>query len=124
MTKNQIKEFVKAHKKEIAIATTTVVGIAVLGATGTIVKKKFGKKVAAKAIETAVEEVKWIDVDTSGITVATITDACGNGSWIDMIVNDVTVDELATLAEQLKTIKGVTGETEISACVSLIENEL
>ena len=121
MTKNEVKEFVKTHKKQLAIAGATVVGITAMGVIG---HKICGKKVAAKAIETAVEEVKWIDVDTSGITVATITDACDNGSWIDMIVNDVTVDQLGTLAEQLKTIKGVTGETEVSACVSLIENEL
>ena len=117
MKAKNVMEFVKTHKKEVAVATVAVVGGVVVFA---ITKKKPEKSI--QAVETVAKE--WRDLDPSVIKLGTITDLVENttGEYIDMIVNDINVGDLAAFAEELKNLEGVTSETGVSAIVSLSNN--
>lgn len=107
-------EFVKTHKKEVAIATAAVVGGVVVFA---ITKKK--PETTVQAIETVAKG--WKELDPSVIKLGTIVDLGENldGEFIEMIVNDINIGDLATFAEELKNLEGVTSETGVSAVISL-----
>ena len=110
-------EFAKTHKKEVAIATVAVVGGVVVFA---ITKKKPEKTV--QAVETVAKG--WKELDPSVIKIGTVTDLGENldGGFIEMIMNDINVGELAALAEEFKNLEGVTSETGVSAVICLSNN--
>lgn len=107
-------EFAKTHKKEVAIATVAVVGGVVVFA---ITKKK------PESVVQAVETVSkgWRELDSSVIKLGTVADLGENLDYefIEMIVNDINVGDLAAFAEELKNLEGVTSETGVSAVIDL-----
>lgn len=110
MAKKNVMEFIKTHKKEIAIATGSIL----IGTIGFVItKKKLDgiENVSKTLIET------WKDVDHSAITVGEITECTTNGEMIDVIINNISVKELATLSNQLPDVEGITPDSNVSAMI-------
>lgn len=114
MNKNEVKEFVKTHKKEIALTALAVVGGAVVFA---ITRKN--PKIATQAVE-KVSENQWKWLDAPELSIGTITDLSTNGQWTDAIVNDITVADLGRFGEELCKIEGVKPNTIVSSVMSFI----
>lgn len=114
MDKNKVKEFVKTHKKEIALTAVAVVGGVIIFA---ITKKK--PKIVTQLAE-AVPANKWRWIDAPELELGTITDLSTNGEWIDAIVNDITVGDLGRFGEELCKIEGVNPNTIVSSMMSFI----
>ena len=111
MNKKKVKEFVKKHKKAIALSAIAGVSGGVIFA---ITKKK-------PKIDKVVEKVvdKWTDVDSSVIEMGKIEQCDTNGKWIDVVVNDINVSDLGKFGEELTKLEGVESETGVSAIISL-----
>lgn len=118
----KVKRFVMEHKKELAIAAVTITGGAIVFA---ITRKKSDKVTKAmehshKAVEATIE--KWRDVDASAINMGSIVNCDTNGSWIDVMVDDITVSDLGKFGEELVKLETVNPDTEVSALISLIKD--
>lgn len=113
MNKEKIKEFVKTHKKEIAIAAVMTVGGAVVFA---VTRKTASAPV--KAVEAVVKEYK--DIDPSIIGIGTINDLYEDEWGYEMIANDITVKDLGNFGQELMKLEGVTEETEISSIIGIL----
>ena len=113
MNTTKVENFIKKHKKEIVIGTVMIVGGLVIFA---ITKKKPAS--LNKAVEKLTPE-KWnsMDIPSSGVGIIDSVDT--NGKWIDVIANNLTVDDLSKLGEAFKELDTVTGETGVSALISL-----
>ena len=113
MDKNKIKEFVKTHKKEVAVAVVMAVG----GAVVFMVTRKTASA-PVKAVETVVKEYK--DIDSSIIGIGTITDLYEDEWGYEMIANDITVKDLGNFGRELLKLEGVTEETEITSAIGVL----
>lgn len=113
MKEKKVVEYVKTHKKEIALAVAgTVVGVVLFAIT---------RKVAStpvKAVETVVNDYK--EIDPNVINIGTITDLWEDEYGYDMIVNDVTIKDLGNFGQELMKLEGVTEETEITAMMGVL----
>lgn len=115
MSKNEIKDYIKNHKKEIVIGAISVVGIGVMTAIG--VK-------SLKTVKTIVPDVaKSIDdIDVPDTwSVGTVTQLWKENTWTNAIINDITIADLGKLGEELQKIDGVKSNTEVSAMFGLLK---
>ena len=115
MAKKNVLEFIRTHKKEIAI----VAGTAIAGGIVFVIAKK-KPTVSSNTVNSLIE--KWRDVDHSAITIGRISECNTNGEWIDVIVNDIKVSDLAAFSEELQKLEGVNSDTGVSAMISLSNN--
>lgn len=113
MGKTKVTEFVKNHKKEIAIGAISAMGIGIVIAFGTRVSKTM------KITKSNASTIENIDIpDVWGV--GTMTDLWTEGTWTSTIVNNITVADLGKIGEELQEINGVKSGTEVSAMLSML----
>ena len=107
MTKHEFVEYVKTHKKEIAVGALCVVGTGVLVAFG--VKGLRSNKIDGYLVEYIDENV------VDGFTTGKVTSLWNEGEFTNAIVNHFTIKDMGILGEDLKKIEGITDDTTVDA---------
>ena len=125
MTKHEFVEYVKNHKKEIAFGTLGVIGTGVLVAIGVKGLNSF------KGTENPVEMIggiiddNWADKNVvEGFTTGKVNDVWNEGGYANAIVQYFKIKDMGTLGEDLKKIKGITDDTEVSAVLSFVDTKV
>lgn len=116
MDKKNVKEFVKTHKKEIAIAAAATVG-GVLAFAITRKTPKFSKE----TIKSVTTQVMPTDILKPELDFGTLTDLWVDDYGVNAIVNDITVADLGKFGEQLTKIDGVENDTVVTAMMGFLE---
>lgn len=112
----EFKKFAKENKVFIGVCT----GAAIIG--GSLMALALhDKSNAVKIIEDVCE--KSIPMDIPKVDVGEITDLWEEGGFTNAIINEVTVDQLGAFSEELKKIKGVTGDTLITGMISFLDEK-
>lgn len=106
MTKHEFVEYVKNHKKEIALGTLGVIGTGMLVVLGV---KKFN----------SIKGLADVNV-VEGFTVGKVNQLWNEGGYANAIVNDFKIKDMGALGEDLKKIGGITDDTEVSALLTFI----
>lgn len=126
MTRHDFVEYVKNHKKEIALGALGLVGTGLLVAVGVKVSKS--TKINGGPVEMIGDIASdWQERNlVDGFTTGKVNDlwndrGCGNGM---AIVQYFTVKDMGNLGEDLKKIGGITGDTEVSAILSFVDTEV
>ena len=119
MTKQEIKNFIKEHKKEILIG----VGVSVISGVVYVVTKKHIKpnivqNVKLNILSNSPEEQARIEAFNCGV--GTVTDMWDEGGALNFIINDITIDELGLLGQEFSKLDEVSDKTTISLVVGLI----
>lgn len=118
MDKKNVREFIKTHKKEIAIAAIATV----VGSVAFVITRKT-PKFAKETIKSVTTKVMPTDIPKPELEFGTLTDL-----WVDdlgvinAIVNDITVADLGKFGEQLTKIDGVENNTVVTAVMGFINN--
>lgn len=125
MTKHEFVEYVKNHKKEIALGTLGVVGTSVLIALG--VKefraiKKFGNPV--EMIGDIIDDDQKDKNVVEGFTTGKVNDLWNEGGCGNAIVQFFKIKDMGDLGEDLKKIGGITDDTEVSAVLSFVNTKV
>jgi hypothetical protein len=129
MTKHEFVGYVKTHKKEIALGALCAVGTGVLIA--------FGVK-GIRSINVTGNPVKMIGdiVDDSldnswmennvveGFTTGKVNQLWNEDGYGNAIVQFFTIKDMGALGEDLKKIKGITDDTEVSAVFGFINTQV
>lgn len=112
---NKVVEFVKTHKKEIAIVATSaaafICGIA-LYAMG---KKHYVPVKFSGVIETPAAR----DISIDDWSMGTLRECWHEGGWINAIVTDFTVVDAGKLGEELLKIDGVAMDTAMQVVLTV-----
>lgn len=120
MDKKKVMEFVKTHKKELAIAGATIVlGTAyiIVDRNGRIRRDELIKNIANQFEEFKAKEAASIaKLDWS---VGKMTNLWNEGEHTNAIVEGVRVDEMGAIGEAFKAIEGVTDDTVMDIVVGL-----
>lgn len=118
--KEKVLNFVKKHKKELAVAAVAVVGGAVVFA---VTKKK------PKSINLLESNINsdWAEKEKARIAaldwkLGELTDFWDEGHCVNAIVNDITVADLGKLGEESLKIDGVTNDSTVSMVVCYLNN--
>ena len=126
MTKHEFVEYVKNHKKEIALGALGLIGTGLLVAFGVEVSK------ASKAANgTPVELIgdivsdgcdgNWMERNlVEGFTTGKVNDLWNEGGYGNAIVQFFKIKDMGALGEDLKKIGGITDDTEVSAILSFV----
>ena len=121
----EIKKFVKYHKTEIILGTIGVVGTGVLialGMKGIRSVKNVGNPV--EIIGDIVDD-NWKDKNVvEGFTTGKVNDLWNEDGYGNAIVQFFKIKDMGDLGEDLKKIGGITDDTEVSAVLSFINNEI
>lgn len=115
-TKNKVIEFVKTHKKTIALGAITAVT-----AIGGIVLIAMGKKKSSETIVNfsgVFSTPAARDIEVADWSVGTLIDCWRESGWINLIAKDFTVADTGKLGEELLKIDGVTAETALQTVMS------
>lgn len=121
MTKHEFVEYVKNRKKEIALGTLGVIGTGVLVALG--VKGLNSCKGIGNAVELIGDIVddNWADKNVvEGFTTGKVNELWNEGSYGNAIVQFFKIKDMGDLGEDLKKIRGITDDTEVSAVLSFV----
>lgn len=111
--KNKVVEFIKTHKKQLAVCAATAIGGIVLIAIG---KKRSMNTVNFSGVFST-PSAKDIKVADWGC--GTLAECWREGGWINTIVTDFTVADAGKLGEELMKIDGVTSDTALQTVLSL-----
>lgn len=103
MTKHEFVEYVKNHKKEIALGALGLIGTGLLVA--------FGVEVSKASMERNLVE---------GFTTGKVNDLWNEGGYGNAIVQFFKIKDMGALGEDLKKIGGITDDTEVSAVLSFV----
>lgn len=125
MTKHEFVEYVKNHKKEIALGTLGVIGTGVLIAIG--VKGIRSVKNIGNPVEMIGDIVgdNWKDKNVvDGFTTGKVNDLWNEGGYGNAIVQFFKIKDMGILGEDLKKIGGITDDTEVSAVLSFINTKV
>ena len=121
----EIRKFVKDHKTEIIWGTLGVVGTGVL-----IVLGVKGIR-SVKNVDNPVEMIggivddNWKDNNVvEGFTTGKVNDLWNEDGYGNAIVQFFKIKDMGDLGEDLKKIGGITDDTEVSAVLSFINNEV
>ena len=121
----EIKKFVKDHKTEVILGTLGVVGtgvLIVLGVKGIRSVKNVGNPV--EMISDIVDD-NWKDKNVvEGFTTGKVNDLWNEDGYGNAIVQFFKIKDMGDLGEDLKKIGGITDDTEVSAVLSFINNEV
>ena len=105
MTKHEFVEYVKNRKKELALGALGLIGTGLLVAFGVEVSK------ASKAANRNLVE---------GFTTGKVNYLWNEGGCGNAIVQFFKINDMGTLGEDLKKIGGITDDTEVSAVLTFI----
>ena len=114
--KNKVLEFVKTHKKAIAVGAITAVSGIMLFMIG---KKKPMSTIHFSGVFST-PNAKDIQVANWGC--GTLEECWREGGWINAIVTDFTVADAGKLGEELLKIDGVTADTTLQTVLSVQDN--
>lgn len=110
MTRQEMWNYIKEHKKQIIIGTIAAVGTGALIVLG--VKKKSNAK-SLSVVSTALNEDIDIHLDT-----ATVTEAWKEGGFINLILNDFKCKDIGELGKDLaKNIPEITEDTTLTCII-------
>lgn len=115
MDKKNVKEFVKTHKKEIAIAAATVGGVLAFA----IIRK--APKFSKDAVKIDTTQVMDTYLPKPELEFGTLTELWKDEWGINAIVNDITIADLGKFGEQLTKIDGVENDTVVTAMMGFLE---
>ena len=118
MTKQEFVEYVRSHKKEIAMGALGLVGTGLLVALGVKVSKSI--KVSNSPVDLIGEVVSdsdWKEHNlVEGFTTGKVNDLWNEGGVHGCaILNGLTIKDMGALGENLKLIGGITDDTQVSA---------
>ena len=125
MTKHEFVEYVKNHKKEIALGALVTIGTGALIAIG--VKNIHSIKNAGNAVEMIGDIIddNWADNNVvEGFTTGKVNDLWNEGGYGNAIVQFFKIKDMGNLGEDLKKIGGVTDDTEVSAVLSFVNTKV
>ncbi len=106
------KEFVKEHKKEIAIGLACVVG-------GAVVYKITKKAPKFEKLEDC-ELIGSVTVDIPQLKIGKIDDLWCDDFGKNLIVNDITVANMGEIGQEFLKIDGVTEDTVVTGVIGLL----
>lgn len=123
MTKHEIMEYVKTHKKEIALGAACAVGTGVLIALG--VKASRSMNISGNPVQMIGDIVSsddnWMERNlVDGFTTGKVNDLWNEDGYGNAIVQFFKIKDMGALGEDLKKIKGITDDTEVSAVLGFI----
>ena len=123
MTKHEIMEYVKAHKKEIALGAACVVGTGVLIALG--VKASRSMNISGNPVQMVGDivssEDNWMERNlVDGFTTGKVNELWNESASGNAIVQFFKIKDMGPLGEDLKKIKGITDDTEVSAVLGFV----
>ena len=118
MTKHEFVEYVRSHKKEIAIGVLGLVGTGLLVALGVNVSKSI--KVTNSPVDLIGEIVSYGNWKERNLVEGFATGKVNNlwnegGTHACAILNGLTIKDMGALGENLKLIGGITDDTQLSA---------
>jgi len=126
MKEHKVWNFVKNHKKEIIItvglATAGVVLYAVTKKQLTICKNH--DKDGIKILESFKEAYQMPIKDLPKLDLGEITDLWVEDGFTEVVINNITVDDLGVFGKELLKIDGVKGTTVVSGILDLIEKDV
>ena len=126
MTKQEFVEYVRSHKKEIAMGALGLVGTGLLAAVGVKVSKSI--KVSGNPVEMVgdiVSDGNWKEINlVDGFTTGKVNDLWNEGGYGNAIVQYFTIKDMGKLGEDLKKIKGITDDTEVSAVLGFANTKV
>lgn len=113
MTKHEFVEYVKNHKKEIALGALATIGTGVLVAVG------------IKSIHSIKNAGNWVDKNVvEGFTTGKVNELWNEGGYGNAIVQFFKIKDMGNLGEDLKKIGGITDDTEVSAVLSFVDTKV
>ena len=118
MTKQEFVEYVRSHKKEIAMGALGLVGTGLLVALGVNVSKSIKvNNSPVDLIGEIVSDSDWKERDlVEGFATGKVNDLWNEGGTHGCaILNGLTIKDMGALGENLKLIGGITDDTQISA---------
>lgn len=126
MTKHEFAEYVKNHKKEIALGALGLIGTGLLVAVGVEVSKA-SKAANGNPVELIGDIVSYSCDDNwternlvEGFTTGKVNDLWNEGGCGNAIVQFFKIKDMGALGEDLKKIGGITDDTEVSAVLSFL----
>lgn len=125
MTMKEFKEFVKSHKEEIIITAATAVVGSVAIALG--VKVLSSVKTSGNPVEMIGDIVddNWqYNNVVDGFTTGMVNELWNEGNYGNAIVQHFTIKDMGALGEDLKKIRGITDDTEVSAVFGFINTKV
>ena len=112
MTKHEFVEYIKNHKKEIALGALATIGTGVLIAVG------------IKSIH-SIKNANWADKNVvEGFTTGKVNKLWNEGDCGNTIVQFFKIKDMGDLGEDLKKIGGITDDTEVSAVLSFVDTKV
>ena len=116
--KEKVLNFVKEHKKELAIAAVAVVG-------GTVLFALTRKKPESIKMLEATAGSDWKQKELARIealdwNLGEVTDLWNEGECVNAIINDITVADLGKLGEESLKIEGITKDTTVSMLIGYL----
>ena len=126
MTKHELVEYVKNHKKVIALRALGLIGTGLLVAFGVEVSK-VSKAANGNPVELIGDIVSdscddnWMEENlVEGFTTGKVNYLWNDGGCGNAIVQFFKIKDMGTLGEDLKKIGGITDDTEVSAVLSFV----
>lgn len=115
MDKKKVKEFVNTHKKDIALALTTVT---VVGGALVYAITKTKPRLNLDAVNGVFNRIE--DMNKPDMNLGTLTELWKEDGYVNAIVNDFTIADLGRLGEELCKIDSVTPETTVTALMGFL----
>ena len=126
MTKHECVEYVKNHKKEIALGALGLIGTGLLVACGVEVLKA-SKAANGNPVELIGDVVSdgcddnWAERNlVEGFTTGKVNDLWNEGGCGNAIVQFFKIKDMGALGEDLKKIGGITDDTKVSAVLTFL----
>ena len=112
---DEIKKFVKEHKKEIIIGT----GVVVFGGLIFMVTKRKLKTIEPNGI--CIVKAACKDLKKPNMSIGHIDEFWQDEFGKMAIVNDITVKDIGTLGQDFLQVDGVTNDTKVSLIMGLLD---
>ena len=125
MTKHEFVEYVKNHKKKIALGALVTIGTGALIAVG--VKSIHSIKSAGNIVEMIGDIIddNWTDKNVvEGFSTGKVNDLWNEDGYGNAIVQFFKIKDMGNLGEDLKKIGGITDDTEVSAVLSFVNTKV
>ena len=117
---NKVAEFVKNHKKKIAILVTCSAALG-CGIAYIMVDRKFRTPVKFWGV---MGTPAARDISIDGWSLGTLVECWHERGWFNAIVTDFTVADAGKLGEELLKIDGITMDTALEAVLSISDGKV
>lgn len=125
MKEHKVWNFIKNHKKEIAIAVcVTAAGVVLFAITKKgLTTYKNHEKEGIKILEDLKEAYQMPIEDLPKLDLGEITDLWVENGFTEVVINNITVDDLGAFGKELLKIDNVKGTTVVSGILDLLEKD-